>query len=330
MARAPPPASGVGHAHGHPTSPAYAPSHAHGHRAISHSLFSKFKSWLRLVRVEHALMSAAGVFIGLLLASGSLYNLLTYPLSTIFLALLVPILINIGAFALNDYWDVDADLINERFDRPLVFGALSRSTALTTGGLGLLLGILAAGMLNPMASAVAALFAILSLAYNRFLKDWPLAGNLAIAASMAIAFAYGGIALGFSPARMPPALMLLTIGALFAGLGRELVKTVQDMEGDKAARQSHSLPHVIGARASLVLAAVCYVLFAAAAALLLISGPAFGVVSGGLFLLSIFAFLTMASELFLTAPTPALLEQWRRASLWSLLFALAGIAMAAL
>lgn len=301
-----------------------------GRVSQGHSLVSNANAWLRLVRIEHSLMSALGVLVGLLLAAGSLGALLAVPVNTLLKALAVPILINIGAFALNDYWDIEADRLNHRTERPLVSGALPPFIAVETAGVGLLGGILAAALLNPTASLVAALFAVLSLAYNRFLKDWPLVGNLAIAASMAIAFAFGGLALGMNMTSLSPSLELLTIGAFVAGLGRELVKTVQDMEGDKLARQSKSLPHLIGVRPSLQLAAACYVIFAGAAILLLSSGPAFTVISGGLLLLSVFAFLTQAAQLLITEPTPTVLEQLRKASLWSLLIGLVGITLAAL
>ncbi|MDE1797845.1 MAG: UbiA family prenyltransferase [Candidatus Micrarchaeota archaeon] len=317
-----------------PDRPAPAPgagAHAQTHgRVPAHSASSTLQAWLRLVRIEHALMSAAGVFIGLLLASGSGPALLAQPLRTLLLSLSVPVLINIGAFALNDYWDIETDRLNGRVERPLVSGALSPTLAIETAGAGLLFGILAAAMLNPAASAVAALFAVLSLAYDRWLKDLPLLGNLTIAASMAIAFAFGGLALGMPIEKMPPSLTLLTVGAFLAGLGRELVKTVQDMEGDRLARKSRSLPLLIGPRPCLLLAALCYAAFAFTAVLLLSSGPAFTVISGGLLMLAALAFLTQAAQLLLQPPAPALLEQLRKSSLWSLFIALIGIAIAAL
>lgn len=297
-------------------------------------------AWLQLVRVEHALMSALGVLIGLLLAAGSLNGLLTYPLSTLLLALAVPLFINIGAFALNDYWDVEADRANGRLERPLVSGALSPSLAAWTGGLGLALGLVCGHLLNPLSGLLAALFAFLSLAYNRYLKDWPLVGNLCIAASMAIAFAFGSIALGVAIERLSPPVALLSIGALLSGLGRELVKTVQDMEGDQAARHSKSLPHLVGERPSLLLAALCYAAFAITAVLLLFSGLRFSVLSAGLLLLSVLAFLTLGGQLVrlktgahgekASAHLAAALEKMRKASLWALLIGLLAIMLAAL
>jgi len=240
-------------------------------------------AWLRLVRIEHALLSAAGVGAAILitqrvlgplsqcyctLVSGSsaMECSCVEPAVSPFVwlaALATPFFINIAAFALNDYFDVEADRRNGRKDRPLVSGALSARAAVLTAALGYVLGVLAAFAINPLCGAIATLFAALSIAYNAKLKDWPLVGNAYIALSMAIAFPFGAFAVGIPLLHLPYSIVWLTYGAFAAGVSREIVKSVQDMAGDREARGSLHLPILIGRQKSLWLAAGLGVIYAA-------------------------------------------------------------------
>lgn len=226
---------------------------------MAKGIFCAIKAWARLTRLEHAILSSFGVLLGMMLASKS--GATAAPI-TWALALLVPICINLGAFALNDYFDIEADRQNKKSGRPLVSGELGANTAILTGICGLVLGSAIAFLINFEAGIIALIFAALSFSYNYKLKDLPIIGNLFIAISMAIAFPFGVIAINGSSFALHLSL-ILALGAAFAGFGREIVKTVQDMHGDKQARNSKSLPHLIGAKNSLYLAAISFLLFGA-------------------------------------------------------------------
>ncbi len=300
------------------------------------------RAWLRLVRIEHALLSAFGVLVGLMLASRlpnscAVKTIIAIPaLSftaaafTLTFALLVPVLINVGAFALNDYWDVEADRLNKRKERPLVSGELSPAIALATGIAGIVLGVLAGALINSEAGFIALLFALLSVAYSKFLKDWPLAGNLSIALSMAIAFLFGSVAAGVPLACTGMAVWILCAGAALGGFGRELVKTVQDMEGDKEARGSRSLPHVIGKLSSLRLAAASFVLYSVSVPMLVLASPIlhWNPLSLGLLAISVLAFIAMAWQVVRPKAGADILERVRSSSLYALALALLAVLLA--
>lgn len=329
---------------------------------------SPFSAWLRLVRIQHALLSALGVAVGLLIAQKSMWQQAVggavgtncvgagncaaglFPAPMIWLlALLVPVLINIGAFALNDYFDIQADKANKRMERPLVNGELKPSVAIWTAAVGLFLGVLAGFAINANVGIVALLFALLAIVYNYKLKEWPLIGNFYIALSMAIAFPFGALAAGMNWNAMPAATILLFWGALMAGSGREIVKSAQDMEGDKKARGAKTLPLIIGERASLRVAAICYFVFVAVCVMLLpLDGMlpremreyarnvlpyvpfSWNYVSLGMLALSALIFLVMGAQLALQSPTPKMYERWRRWSLGALALALLAVGWAAL
>ena len=304
------------------------------------SSLAALRAWLRLVRIEHAVLSAFGVLVSMLIASRiprAVLDevILTQPLPAppiVMAALLVPILINIGAFALNDYWDIEADRLNKRKERPLVSGALHPRVALATAILGLALGALAGFFINFEAGIIALLFSILSIAYDLRLKDWPLAGNLFVAFSMAIAFLFGFVAAGTDIMHIGMAVWVLCAGAASAGFGRELVKTVQDMKGDREARGSKSLPHVIGARNSMLLAALSFALYCAAIPVIFLSSSflSWNIVSSGLLALSFVAFAFMSCQLAHSGSGPDTLERVRKASLYALASAMLALLLAAI
>ena len=85
-----------------------------------------------------------------------------------------------------------------------------------------------------------------------------LMGNIYIALTMAIPFIFGNFVVSETLSLLAVVLALL---GFIAGLAREIVKSVQDMEGDVKARSSKTLPVVIGKKRSLVVAVVLYLLF---------------------------------------------------------------------
>ncbi|MCL6088601.1 MAG: UbiA family prenyltransferase [Candidatus Marsarchaeota archaeon] len=289
------------------------------------------RAWLKLVRIEHALMSVAGVMVGILLAAKAMPGVSLSPTEWL-LALAVPFFINLASFALNDYFDVEADRKNKRMERPLVSGALKPSVAGGTAILGYLIGIGAGWLLNPICGIIAAIFAILSAAYNYKLKDWPLIGNAYIALSMAIAFPFGALALGVEMHNLPQPIVWLTIGAFLAGLARELVKSVQDMEGDRKARNSKHLPILIGARPTLALAGLLAIGFCLSLLMLAFSpgGPAWSFLPLALLAVAGLSYLANAIEMLGGVPKPAGLERLRKTTLYALGLALAAVALAVL
>lgn len=211
-------------------------------------------AYLRLFRIEHALLLALAVLLAELLAG----KFLGVPLPAepiIALSLLVPIFIEMASFALNDYLDVATDRANKRMDRPLVTGELTPKDAIFAATVCYALGLICTIPLPITASAIALIFAALSVAYNMRLKDLPLVGNAYIALSMAIPFIFGNYVV--SSTMYLPALIIAAV-AFVAGFGREVLKSAEDVEGDVLHRKSKTLPALIGKKNSAELAAECY------------------------------------------------------------------------
>jgi 4-hydroxybenzoate polyprenyltransferase len=93
------------------------------------------------------------------------------------------------------------------------------------------------------------------------MKKIKLIGNFYIAYVMAIPFVFGGAAviqentLFFT---IDPAIYIIALIAFLAGSGREIMKDVQDFEGDKESGVK-SFPRYIGTRKSNIIAAFFYI-----------------------------------------------------------------------
>jgi len=183
------------------------------------------KELFRLTRFEHALMLAFAVLIAETVVLGALP-----PLSlVIVLSLLVPIFSEMGSFALNDYLDIEADKANKMMERPLVKGTISAGFALWFSVACLVISVALALFINLPAFLIALVFNLLAVAYNYRLKDLPLVGNAYIALTMAIPFLFGNYVVSGT---LSPIILVLAVLGFVAGLAREVIKSVQDMEGD--------------------------------------------------------------------------------------------------
>ncbi len=273
-------------------------------------------AYLRLFRIEHALMLAVAVLLGELL-SGALPAL---PL--LICSLAVPVFIEMGSFALNDYFDVKTDKANKRTDRPIAAGEIPSNRALIAAALCYVIGIAAALPLPSAALYITLLFAFLSIAYNFRLKELPLIGNLYIAASMAIPFLFGNLVVA-------PGIYLhiwaVALVAFAAGLGREIIKSAEDMEGDVKHRNARTLPVVIGKKNALTLAALLYALLVPLSLSPFALGLHANILSLGLIILTALSFAAMA-YLAATDESKGNLIALRKASLLALGVGLAGYA----
>jgi len=195
---------------------------------------------LRLVRFGNTLVSFAGTIVGALAASGHGVFLPASTWLVFALAALSSAMVTGGGNVLNDILDREGDRRNHP-DRPLVTGEISVRAARWLSG-GLLAGsavvvlpvILLAPWLAPiLIAAVAALFA-----YELHFKSRGLSGNALVAFLTAGVFLYGGAA-----ANRPLLLVPFALMAFAATLSRELIKDMEDAEGDVDRR---TLPRVHG------------------------------------------------------------------------------------
>ncbi|AAL82087.1 geranylgeranylglycerol-phosphate geranylgeranyltransferase [Pyrococcus furiosus DSM 3638] len=154
-----------------------------------------------------------------------------------------------GGNTANDYFDYEIDKIN-RPNRPLPRGAMSRRAALYYALLQYAIGSILAYFLNIRAFVFATIAYFLTFLYGWKLKPLPLVGNITVAALTAATPIYGAIGVG----RIGLA-GYLAICAFLVNVSREIMKDIEDIEGDKALG-ARTLPIIIGEKKAAIIAAI--------------------------------------------------------------------------
>ena len=158
-------------------------------------------------------------------------------------AALATLFVSAAANAWNDYRDIDIDRINQP-QRPLPSGMVSPRAALYFSVTLAALSIVLAAFLGPLALAIAVASNVLLYVYSVWLKSTVLLGNATVALISAMSPVFGGVAAG----NPRPSLWLGAI--IFVGiLGREVLKTLADYEGDRA-HGVRTIATAIGPRAA--------------------------------------------------------------------------------
>jgi 4-hydroxybenzoate polyprenyltransferase len=127
---------------------------------------------------------------------------------------------------INDIYDVESDKISHP-DRVLVLGDLTKNEAWYEYLFFNFSSLLIAAYLSPILLIIIIITIGLLFIYSSRLERLPLIGNFVIALITASAFIYGGIAVDNVQAAVIPAIFAFLINLI-----REIVKDIQDIEGD--------------------------------------------------------------------------------------------------
>ena len=205
---------------------------------------------VEITRPHNLAVAALTILVGWTVAGGG-------PLDArLVLAVIAGTLVAAAGNVVNDFFDADIDRINKP-RRPIPSGRMTRGQSwryfmlLTAVALG------AALAADLRAFAVAAVWTGCLYLYSARLKTRFLLGNLMVSVVCASGFALGAWLAGRPAAAVAP--MLLTFPFL---LGREIVKDVEDLPGDRACG-ARTLAGRWGERRALAVALVCFTVFAA-------------------------------------------------------------------
>ncbi len=204
---------------------------------------------VELMRPGNAVAAGGLTFIGAFVAGG-----LNAPVPAA-IAVVATVLATGGGNAINDYFDREIDAINQP-GRPIPRGAIRPPVALGFSVALFVLAVVLTLLLPLLAIAIAVVNLVALVAYTELFKGLPGVGNALVAYLTGSTFLYGGAAVEGD---------LATVGILFAlaasaTMAREVVKDVEDIEGDRE-EGLNTLPIEIGERRSLVVA-TAFVLFA--------------------------------------------------------------------
>ncbi|HUK26890.1 MAG TPA: UbiA family prenyltransferase [Candidatus Acidoferrales bacterium] len=189
----------------------------------SPTFMQKLPTLISMMRLPNCLMIGFAVIVGEFLASTLV------PTRVAIYGFLAAFLLLGASMVLNDYFDREIDTINEP-TRPLPAGIVKPSEALSFALILCSLGILMAAYTGIATLLIALLTIAIMISYNTRVKRTGLIGNIFVSTNVAVPFIYGGFAVG-SPTW---ALAIFALLAFLASVGREIVKGIVDVQGDKA------------------------------------------------------------------------------------------------
>jgi len=181
--------------------------------------------YLKLIRIHNVIGAAIGDFTGYVVASE--WRIL--PLKLL-ISILVVSLVAAGGYAINDVYDIEIDKINKP-DRPLPSGRITLRNAVFLSYATMILGILLSVFLGYIQIFVAFITSLLLYLYAKSLKRTGLTGNFVVALTTGLSIFYGGLA--YFKGNWLEMVLIPTIYSFFLTLTREIVKGIEDYEGDK-------------------------------------------------------------------------------------------------
>ncbi len=206
---------------------------------------------LSMVRPANSVMVGFAVIVGMAVTTNSYHTIFTI---TALLGFLTGFFVSSFSMVSNDIYDLEVDKINQP-KRPLPSGAVSVKQAKAFTVVLLVLGLGASIGLGFVTLGIAALFALIGWFYNYRGKGMGLFGNSLVALSLAIPYIYGSVALGNYSINLG---YLLALTSFLAGLGREVLKGIADVGGDKL-RKIRTVAISHGTRVAKILASGLFV-----------------------------------------------------------------------
>ncbi len=180
---------------------------------------------LELMRYRNCAMAGLAGVIG----GGIAYATASGELIWLLFIFITVFLITGAGNAINDYFDAAIDAVN-RPDRPIPSGRLKKKSAFTVSIALFGAGIITAYFIGSIPFFIAVLNSLLLFFYASFLKRKVFLGNLSVAYLTGSTFLFGGTAYGYEGSEITVVLFFLS---MLATLAREIVKSIEDMEGDR-------------------------------------------------------------------------------------------------
>ena len=213
--------------------------------------------YLEIIRPGNAILAVIAVV--LIAIIGKNYN---FP---IILGAITVFLATGGGNVINDYFDYKIDAINKP-ERPIPSGRISLKSAYTYASLlfiiAVILGTLLSYLINNFTPAlIVALSSLLMYYYGHTLKKVALIGNIAISFLTGLCFIFAGVIIAADTGLFEIVTISAYLGffAFVMTMAREIVKDMEDIEGDKV-EEAKTFPINYGLKKSSYLAGFLMIL----------------------------------------------------------------------
>ncbi len=201
-----------------------------------------------MIRPVNGVIAFVSVILGALISKGSLD-----PYSKVIIVGVAAFLLLSAGNVLNDFYDVKTDIINKPL-RPIPSGKISKRSALVFSIFLFILGTTSGLLVSLLAFLIAVLVSLILVLYTFRLRKNPLIGNISIGILTGLTFVSGGIAVGSIKGSVIPAIF-----AFLFTTGREIVKDIQDVKGDKKSGMT-SLAIKLGEKKAVYISIIFFVL----------------------------------------------------------------------
>ncbi|MHA2405197.1 MAG: geranylgeranylglycerol-phosphate geranylgeranyltransferase [Candidatus Hermodarchaeia archaeon] len=228
----------------------------------------KVKPFITIMRPANPLFGSLTAIIGVLTTNYFIivnFGLIRWTIPELLIVLLCTALTYIFMAAagnvVNDIYDLEVDKVN-RPNRPLPSGQITIRQAKAWTVILILLSLLFSVFTVPYSFigiwtvALAALFAVVGLVYAAKGKVMGIWGNFTVAISFAFGLFYGALVTYLF---IPPVIFVYFITAASVLQGREIIKGIEDIEGD-ALRDVQTIARKYGIRKAAILAAICNII----------------------------------------------------------------------
>ena len=185
------------------------------------NLSKKIFSYIKITRPLNVLITFVVVVAAILISAQHQIGLVKIILVSLSAALTAA-----AGNIINDVYDIETDKVSHP-NRILAQGLLSKTEAVFLYNIFNTFAIIIAACISIVLIIIVLLSIVLLFVYSYYLKKLPLVGNIVIAFLTGLAFIYGGFAVDNPYGAIVPAVFAFLINLI-----REVVKDIQDIEGD--------------------------------------------------------------------------------------------------
>lgn len=187
-------------------------------------MIEKLTATIKLIRPVNFLIT----FVSVIVAAVICLPDKTFGLN-VFIAAFTASLVMASGNIINDIQDIDIDKINKPL-RPLPSGKITIKEAYSLYILFIAISITISSLINEIALLIVLVSIPLLFIYSNYLKQIPLLGNITVAFLTGLVFIFGGVVVENSTAAIIPAIFAFMINLI-----REIVKDMEDVDGDTKA-----------------------------------------------------------------------------------------------
>ncbi|MCS7364489.1 MAG: UbiA family prenyltransferase [archaeon GB-1867-035] len=205
---------------------------------------SRFLAFLTIIRPVNSVMMGLGVVLSEIIAFQGIPSF-----NVLFFGFLTAFCLTASSMVLNDYFDFDVDLVNAPW-RPLPSGLIKKDEATLYFAFLTFLGVASSLTINVECFLLACLATFISSFYNARGKKYGLLGNFMVSFCVALPFLFGSIAIKSYGSLL---LQIFSLAAFLSNTGREVMKGIVDVEGDKV-RGVRTVAMVYGNRVASIIA----------------------------------------------------------------------------